>query len=439
MKKLTKSSIRVVQWSPQKSSAVVESFLKRPPIDAKAEAVARKVLEDIGKRGDAAVAEYAAKFDGSRLKPSGFAVTEKEFEAADREVSPVFKKAAADAHRRVERFARAGIRKNWQIPTPKGGRLGEQFVPYDIIGTYIPGGEAPLASTALMTITLAKVAGVPEIVACTPADKDGRVDPHLLHAVKLAGATKVFKVGGIQAVGAMACGTKTIPRVQKIAGPGGPYVTAAKRLVYGIVSLDMVAGPSEIAVLADTSIPPAYIAADLLSQAEHGTGHEKALLVTDSMKTAEAVREELVKQARTLTRREAIAKVLTKGTLLVVTANLEDGMELCNRFAPEHFELQVKNPEKWVARVRAAGAVFLGKWTPEPAGDFVAGPSHVLPTGGTAALFSGLTVDDFQRRTSVISLTKADLEDMLPSITAFADVETLPAHRRSATIRFEDA
>ncbi|MEA3471495.1 MAG: histidinol dehydrogenase, partial [Thermodesulfobacteriota bacterium] len=278
---------------------------------------------------------------------------------------------------------------------------------------------------------------VPQIVACTPADKRNRVDPHLLYALDLAGATEVYKLGGIQAIGAMAYGTRTIAKVRKIVGPGGPYVTAAKKLVYGEVALDMVAGPSEIAILADESVSAVCVAADLLSQAEHGTGLEKALLVTPSARLAESVKKELLKQTETLSRREAIRKVLASGTLLVVVDNLDIGMDLCNCFAPEHFELLVKEPRRWIRGVKAAGAVFAGQWTPESAGDFACGPSHVLPTGGTAALFSGLTVEDFRRRTSIMALTRADLKDILPVIEAFGRVEGLDAHVRSAQARFE--
>ena len=329
------------------------------------------------------------------------------------------------------------MRKDWTIATPKGGVLGEQFLPLERVGAYIPAGAAPLASTALMTVTLAKVAGVQEIVACTPCGKDGKVNPYLLYALEVAGATEIYRIGGIQAIGAMAYGTKTIRKVQKIAGPGGPYVTAAKRLVYGEVDLDLVAGPSEIAILADDSAVPAYVAADLLSQAEHGTGHEKALLVTPYMRLAEAVREQLVIQSALLSRQAAIEKVLKEGTLLAVVDNLDMGMDLCNLFAPEHMEILTKEPRRWVRSVRSAGAIFVGPWTPECAGDFVAGPSHVLPTGGRAAVFSGLTVDSFRKRTSVISLTRADLIEVLPVIETFGRVEQLDAHTRSAKIRFE--
>jgi histidinol dehydrogenase len=353
--------------------------------------------------------------------------------AADRE----FRVAAREAHKRITAFARAGMRKDWSMSSPRGGMLGEQFVPHDRVGVYVPGGAAPLASTVLMTVTLAKVAGVQEIVACTPCGPDKRIDPHLLYALELAGATEIYRVGGVQAIGLMTYGTRTVRKVQKIVGPGGAYVTAAKRLVYGRVALDLVAGPSEIAVLADDTADAGYVAADLLSQAEHGTGLEKALLVTTSRHLAEAVREELAEQAARLERREAVERVLADGTLLLVVPTLDKGMELCNRFAPEHLELMVREPKSWVRKVRSAGAVFAGDCSPEAAGDFVAGPSHVLPTGGTAAMFSGLTVDDFRRRTSFIAFTRADLADALPVIQAFGKAEGLDGHVQSAAIRFD--
>ncbi|HBA83302.1 MAG TPA: histidinol dehydrogenase [Verrucomicrobia bacterium] len=430
-------SIRIAKWSPHRESEVVDAFLNRPAFDPEAERIAREVLEDIRQRGDQAVAQYAKKFDGAALTAAKFVVTREERTAAAGEVDMVFKRSASEVHNRIARFGKAGMRKDWTIATPKGGVLGEQFLPLDRVGAYIPAGAAPLASTALMTVALAKVAGVPEIVACTPCDKSGLVNPYLLYALEVAGATEIYRVGGIQAIGAMAYGTKTIRKVQKIVGPGGPYVTAAKRLVYGEVDLDLVAGPSEIAILADDSASPVHVAADMLSQAEHGTGHEKAILVTPYMKLAEAVRDQLVIQSATLSRREAIEVVLRNGTLIAVVDNLDMGMDLCNLFAPEHMEIQTKEPRRWVRKVKSAGAVFVGPWTPECAGDFAAGPSHVLPTGGKAAIFSGLTVEAFRKRTSVISLTRADLIDVLPIIETFGRVEQLDAHTRSAKVRFE--
>lgn len=429
--------IKVIKWMAEKPSSVVLSFLKRAAFDLTAETSAHEVLENIRLTGDEAVIKYVRQFDGVTLMPDDFRVTAKEIAEARELVDPAFRAAARETYKRVATFARNGMKKDWKMFTPKGGEMGEQFVPYDRVGVYIPGGAAPLVSTVFMTSTLAKVAGVPEIVACTPSDSKGKVNPYILFAMEMAGVTEVYRIGGIQSIGVMAYGTKTIRKVQKIVGPGGAYVTAAKKLVYGEVALDSVAGPSEIAILADETAPAACVAADLLSQAEHGTGHEKALLVTNSQHLATQVAGELISQAETLSRKQAVIKVLEKGTLIVVVNTLDEGMELCNQFAPEHLEIMVREPRNWLRKVRSAGAVFFGTWTPESVGDFVAGPSHVLPTGGTANMFSGLTVDDFRRRTSFMAFTRADLQETLSVIEAFGRVEGLDGHARAARMRFE--
>jgi histidinol dehydrogenase len=431
-------SLNIEKWSVAKGNAKVEAFLSRPAFAPEAEAAAAAVLADIRKRGNAAVLAAVKKFDGAALTAKTMAVTEDELKAAEAAVPAHIKRAVKEAHKRVKTFAEAGLREPWYIQTPQGGYTGEFFSPMDRVGVYIPGGTAPLASTSVMTVTLVKAAGVPQIVACTPCRKDKTVNPVLLYALKVAGATEIYKVGGIQAIGLMAFGTQTVRPVQKIAGPGNAFVTAAKRQVYGFVAIDQVAGPSEIAVLADRKVKPAWVAADLLSQAEHGSGHEKALLVTDSQETAERIIDEIEWQLPKLSRRAMIERVIqNKGMMLVVTPDLKQGMELVNRFAPEHFEIMTKDADKRVDQVRAAGAVFVGEWTPEPAGDFVAGPSHVLPTGGAARMFNGLTADDFRRRHSFVQFTKKDLEETCGTIATFADVEGLDAHRHSATIRFE--
>ena len=434
---MKKTDAPILKYSTKGRSAKIEDFLLRPPVEKGADQIAAGVLADIKKNGDSAVVKYARQFDRSTVTLATMQVTKTEIAAAKKTVDADFKKAAKEAHKRITEFAIAGLREDWRMPAPQGGWLGEKFVALDRVGAYIPGGAAPLASTALMTLTLAEVAGVPERIACTPATADGSVNPYILFALDLAGATEIYKVGGIQAIGAMAYGTKTIKKVQKIVGPGGPYVTAAKRLVYGQVALDMVAGPSEIAVLADETANPAHVAADLLSQAEHGTGSEKALLVTTSEKLAKAVRAELESQAAKLNRQTPVAQVLAHGCILVVVPNIGKGIELCNRFAPEHMEVIVKNAEKVAEKIYRAGAIFIGPWTPEAVGDFAAGPSHVLPTGGTAAFFSGLTVEDFRRRVSLIHFTKEDLKETVSVVEAFGRVETLDAHARSATIRLE--
>ena len=430
--------LRIVDWSAKKKpSKVVTSFLARSAFPEEAETAASAVLAAIRARGDAAVAEYVAKFEGAKLAPAQFRVSAAELKKVDAAVPTALKRAVKDAHARVLRFSKASLRAPWTMKTPRGGRAGEFFSPMDRVGVYVPGGTAPLASTSIHTVTLAKAAGVKEIVACTPAGKTGAVNPVLLYALKLAGATEVYRVGGIQAIGMMAFGTKTCRKVQKIVGPGNAYVTAAKRQVYGYVGIDQVAGPSEIAVLADGTVPAKWVAADLLSQAEHGSGWEKSLLVTQSRSFAEEVKRELLAQTETLSRQALIQRVIDRdGILFAVTPNLAEGLELVNRFAPEHFEIMCRNAIKLMKGVRSAGAVFAGAWTPESAGDFVAGPSHVLPTGGAANMFNGLTPDDFRRRHSFVAFTQADLAETRRTIEAFAAVEGLDAHGRAASIRF---
>ena len=417
--------LRIVEWSDkERQNKAVTVFLARSAFPEEAEKAAASVLADIRVRGDRAVAGYVAKFEGAVLTPKRFRVTEAEMRRAEIETPAVMKRAVKDAYARVMKFSKASLRSPWTMKTPRGGSAGEFFSPMDRVGVYVPGGTAPLASTSVMTVTLAKAAGVKEIVACTPAGKTGVVNPVLLYALKLAGATEVYRVGGIQAIGMMAFGTRTCRKVQKIVGPGNAYVTAAKRQVYGYVGIDQVAGPSEIAVLADGTVPAKWVAADLLSQAEHGSGWEKSLLVTQSRDFAEEVKRELLTQTESLSRKSLIQRVIDRdGILFAVTPNLAQGLELVNRFAPEHFEIMCRDALKLMKGVRAAGAVFAGAWTPESAGDFVAGPSHVLPTGGAANMFNGLTPDDFRRRHSFVAFTQGDLAETKSTIEAFAAVE----------------
>ena len=430
--------LRIVDWSEKKrQSKIVTAFLERSAFPEEAEKAAAAVLADVRVRGDSAVADCVSRFEGANLKPGQFRISQAELKRADASVPAHLKRAVRDAYTRVMRFSKASLRSSWTMKTPRGGSTGEFFSPMDRVGVYVPGGTAPLASTSIMTVTLARAAGVKEIVACTPAGKTGAVNPTLLYALKLAGATEIYRVGGIQAIGMMAFGTKSCRKVQKIVGPGNAYVTAAKRQVYGYVGIDQVAGPSEIAVLADGTVSAKWVAADLLSQAEHGSGWEKSLLVTQSRDFAEEVKRELFAQMDTLSRKEIIQRVVDRdGILFVVTPSLSEGLELVNRFAPEHFEIMCREATRLMKGVRAAGAVFAGAWTPESAGDFVAGPSHVLPTGGAANMFNGLTPDDFRRRHSFVAFTKADLRDTEPTIAAFAAVEGLDAHGRAASIRF---
>ncbi len=343
-------TIPTAAWMPDNPSALVTAFLNRPAFDVAAETKAREMLADIQTNGDEAVERFIRQLDGADLTPDQFAVPKAELNTARDQVDADFVAAAQEAHKRILYFARTSLKKDWSMSTPKGGTVGEQFAPLERIGIYIPGGQAPLVSTALMTATLAKAAGVPKIVACSPVNASRRMNPYLLYALELAGATEIYKIGGIQAIGAMAYGTAMLRKVDKIAGPGGTYVTAAKRIVYGHVALDLVAGPSEIAILADDSAQPEAVAADLLSQAEHGTGFEKALLVTVSSHLAEAVVKELRRQVETLSRHKAILRVLIEGTLIVVVNHLDAGMEICNSFAPEHLEIMVHEPRRWLKK-----------------------------------------------------------------------------------------
>ena len=433
-------NLRIVRWNPSRRSRTVEVFLLRPTFDPKAEAIASRILADVAKRGEPAVLAAVANIEGLALRPAELRVSEREFAAAEKAVAPAIREQIEEAHRRVADFARRSMRPDWSCATPRGGRLGEYFTPLDRVGVYVPGGTAPLASTVIMTATLAQVAGVPQIVACTPGGKDKSIRPEVLYAMRLCGVSSVYRVGGVQAIGLMAYGIRHVEPVQKIVGPGNAFVTAAKRQVYGRVALDLVAGPSEIAVLADDSAKPDWVAADLLSQAEHGSGHERSLFVTDSPDLADLVVAAIHRQLAHRKRRDLIGRVLDAGGILpVVAPSLEDGMALVNRFAPEHFELAVRRPEDWIPKAVHAGAVFAGHWTPESAGDFAAGPSHVLPTGGAARMFNGLTVEDFRHRTSLVQYTEADLRDALPVIRAFADIEGLDGHRAAADVRFPNA
>ena len=425
--------IRIVKAGDRR----IERFNARPAFPEEAEKAAAQVLADIRRDGDKAVLAAVAKFEGFEATKASQLKVDLARVSADG-IDPKIVRAVNDAHRRGLRFSKASLRKDWSMKTPRGGSAGEFFSPMDRVGVYIPGGTAPLASTSVMTVTLAKAAGVKEIVACTPAGRDGKVNPVLLYALKLAGATEIYRVGGIQAIGLMAFGTKTCRKVQKIAGPGNAFVTAAKRQVYGYVAIDQVAGPSEIAVLTDGSVDVRWIAADLLSQAEHGSGYEKSLCVCTSAKQAEAIRAEVLRQTETLSRKALVQRVIDRdGILIVVSKGVAEGLEVVNRFAPEHFEIMTKDALKVMKGVRSAGAVFAGAWTPESAGDFVAGPSHVLPTGGAANMFNGLTPDDFRRRHSFVAFTQKDLAETKSTIEAFAAVEGLDGHGRAATIRFD--
>lgn len=411
-------------------------LISRKPVDPLVEKAVSQIIQAVQKHGDVAISQYTQKFDGVKLQPSEFRVSKDEIKEAIKLIPQSEKKIFQDVHKRIVNFAKKGMKQSWRISTRGNGYIGEIYVPLDRVGVYIPGGTAPLASSVLMTVTLANVARVKEIIVCTPCGRNKKINPYLLYAMHICGATEIFRIGGAQAIAGMAFGTKTITKVRKIVGPGGPYVTSAKRMVYGHVAIDLVAGPSEIAIIADNSAKPEYVSADLLSQAEHGTGAEKCLLLTDSMELAKAVNIEIQKLLGTLSRQFALKKVINQGMYCVVMSTIDEAVELCNQFAPEHLEIITKNSKQLLRNIKHAGAVFLGPWTPESVGDYYAGPSHVLPTGGTASMFSGLTPDDFRRHYSLIAFSKSDLQSALHAIELLGKIEGLDAHVHSAQVRF---
>jgi len=403
--------------------------------DATIEERTRAILQDVYLHGDQALLELTEKFDGAKLSTDQLAVTQAELMGASLKADESLRAAVAEAEKNVAFFARKSLRKGWQAKNSHGASVGEKFDPFTRVGVYIPGGTAPLVSTALMTITLAKVAGCKKIVVTTPCGKDGSINPAILFAARAVGATEIYRVGGAQAIAALAYGTNTIRRVQKIFGPGNAYVSMAKRLLVGRVAIDLLAGPSDLLVLADDTANPQFVASDLLAQAEHGSGHERVWLVTTSAKILKEVEKEISKQLPKLPRREFIQRVLDRNTWLIQVASVADAVALANQIAPEHCEVITCDARKVSGGIVTAGAIFLGNWSPTVLGDYVAGPSHVLPTDGAGASFAGLTVDQFQRRTSVVEYNRASLKKALKSVKKFAELEGLSAHGKSAEFR----
>jgi len=396
----------------------------------------RALINAVRTRGDEALIELTERFNGARLTAEQFAVSQAEFMSASLQADESLRAAIAETAANVTAFAKRSRRKNWTMRNSHGAVVGEKFDPFARVGIYIPGGAAPLVSTALMTIPLARVAGCRDIVVCTPCDRQGQVNPALIYAARHAGATEIYRLGGAQAIAAMALGTETIPKVNKIFGPGNAYVVAAKRLLFGYAAMDLLPGPSELLVLADETADAACIAADMLAQAEHGSGHERVWLLTNSDKTLRNVQKEIQRQLPKRARREFIKRSLDNNGWLVRVSDLEQGIDLANQLAPEHLELMCRNAARITGQLTAAGAIFIGTDSPTVLGDYVAGPSHVLPAGGTGAAFAGLTVDQFQRRTSVVEYKKAALKKALGAVRKFAEMEGLDAHGWSAEIRF---
>jgi histidinol dehydrogenase len=424
-------SHRDADFAEQLRRMLAPSSLFDPAIEEQT----RAIVEAVRTRGDAALVELTERFNGARLTPEQFAVTQAEWMAAALQADESLRAAIAETTRNVEAFAKRSRRKNWSMLNRHGARVGEKFDPFLRVGIYIPGGSAPLVSTALMTIPLARVAGCREIVVCTPCDRNGQVNPALLHGARAAGATEIYRIGGAQAIAALALGTGAIRKVNKIFGPGNAYVVAAKRLLFGYAAMDLLPGPSELLVLADETADPACIAADLLAQAEHGSGHERVWLLTTSDKILRAAQKEINRQLPKRARGELIERVLARNTWLALVADLGQGIDLANRLAPEHLEVMCRDAARVTGKLVTAGAIFVGNDCPTVLGDYVAGPSHVLPAGGSGASFAGLTVDQFQRRTSVVEYKKSSLKSALGAVGKFAEMEGLEAHGWSAQVR----
>jgi histidinol dehydrogenase len=427
--------MKIISYKDSAFDQQIRPLFERSAYPEEIEKNVRKILKDVRKNGNKALCRYALEFDKVELNPDTLRVSEKEIKKAEKLVSDQNKTAINAAIDNIAKFAKKQIPKPWSFTPRAGVIVGERFEPIDRVGVYIPGGTAPLVSTVIHTAGIAKTAGVKEIVAVTPPGVNGRILPELLYAMKKAGVTEIYRLGGVYAIGALAYGTENITKVEKIVGPGNAYVTAAKKIVYGEVAIDMIAGPSEIMIIADEKVNPKNIAADLLSQAEHGSGLEQAVLLSTSMQVIKQVEKCLIKQMSSLSRIEAVKKVMENGIFLIEVEDMDSAAEIATKYAPEHLEIICKQPGSIAKKVKAAGAIFLGEWTPECVGDFVAGPSHVLPTGGSAKFFSGLTAEHFFRRMSIINYQKKALVREDKFIEAFGTMEGLQAHRKSSEFR----
>ena len=430
--------MKIISYKNENFEDELQPLFDRLAYPDEIEVNVKKMLQTIKQNGDTALCRFAEEFDNVKLSPENFRVSSEEIEQATKKVSSDNKNAIKAAIVNVQKYAMKQIPKPWHFSPRKGVVVGERFEPIDRVGVYIPGGTAPLVSTVVHTAAIATAAGVKEIVAVTPPGKNGEILPELLYAMKKAGVTEIYRLGGVYAIGALAYGTESLTKVEKIVGPGNAFVTAAKKLVFGSVAIDMVAGPSEIMIIADDEAKPANIAADLLSQAEHGSGLEQAVLLTTSSSVIDEVKMQLVSQAKKLSRQKPVRKVMENGIFLIEVENLEDATQIATKYAPEHLEIICKTPDRIAKKVKAAGAIFLGEWTPEAVGDFVAGPSHVLPTGGSAKYFSGLTVEHFFRRMSIVNYQKQALESENSIIECFGNMEGLDAHKNSAAIRVKN-
>lgn len=413
----------------------VSEIVRREPMTVDVEQIVADIVAEVRNNGDAALLRYTEKFDGAVLQ--SLEVTSQELEEAWEQTEPEFLEILQQAAQNIRDYHSRQLRQSYLINEQPGILLGQKILPLEKAGLYIPGGTAAYPSTVLMNCIPAKIAGVGEIVMVTPPRADGSIAPEILAAAKVAGVDRVFKVGGAQAIAALAYGTCSIPKVDKITGPGNVFVAEAKRQVYGLVSIDMIAGPSEVLILADESCNARFAAADMLAQAEHDK-LAAAVLITTSRLLAEQVAQEVERQLHLLPRESIAAESIARNGKIILTESLEEAVELANLIAPEHLEICTENPFAWMDRIRHAGSVFLGQYCPEALGDYLAGPNHTLPTGGTARFSSAVSVDDFIKKTQFLYYTREALAKVQPQVTYFAEKEGLQAHGRSAAIRFEE-
>ena len=430
--------MRILKLTKETQNNILENLLKRSPNSyGEFESRVNDIIQNVREKRDEAIFEYTLKFDGATIDQDNIRVTEEEIKEAYEQVDPklldVIRKALVnirDYHTKQKQYS-------WFDSDESGIILGQKVTPLKTVGVYVPGGKAVYPSSVLMNVIPAKVAGVSNIIMTTPCGRDGKVYPSTLVAAKEAGVDAIYKVGGAQAIAALAFGTESIPKVDKIVGPGNIYVALAKKAVFGYVSIDSIAGPSEIMVLADETANPRFVAADLLSQAEHDE-MASAILVTTSETLAEQVSVEVDKFVATLSRKEIIQKSLDNYGYILVADTMQDAIDTVNEIASEHLELVTKNPFETMTKIRNAGAIFIGEYSSEPLGDYFAGPNHVLPTNGTAKFFSPLSVDDFIKKSSIISYSREALEPVYKDIVQFAECEKLTAHANSIRVRFED-
>ena len=430
--------MRIVKLTADAIEGILENMLKRSPSSyGEYESAVAEILDNVRKNGDKAVFEYTEKFDGFKLTAENIRVTDAEIAEAYAEIGDELLEIIRKSKENVRSYHARQLQNSWFTTTDEGTLLGQKVTPLESVGVYVPGGKAAYPSSVIMNIMPAKVAGVKKIVMTTPCGRDGKVNAAVLAAAKEAGADEIYKIGGAQAIGALAYGTESVPKVDKIVGPGNIYVALAKKAVYGYVNIDSIAGPSEILVIADETANPKYVAADLLSQAEHDE-LASAVLITTSQELAEKVSAEVDKFTQELSRKEIIEKSLDAFGYILVADNMDDAIKTANEIAPEHLEIITKDAFEVMTKIKNAGAIFIGEYSCEPLGDYFAGPNHVLPTNGTAKFFSPLSVDDFIKKSSVIYYSKDALYKVHEDVIKFAQSERLTAHANSMAVRFKE-